>query len=376
MPEGRPNAMLSTRETRRFLSDYVRKRVGEQDVDDVVQTVLVDALAAQRVPEVDSELRRWLIGIARHKIADHHRKAGREQPAELPDLEASAPPLEERQMASWAERQAPASKEAARTLEWMAREGEGEKLEQIAIDEQVAAATVRQRVSRMRRWMRERWLAELAAVAALGLLAFALWRWLHKPPVPVTREPPPALEDKQGPKEFEKGPPQKMAPSPVERARDLRRAAAEDCSRADYAPCLQKLDEARDLDPAGDRAPEIQELRAGANAAQDEKGKQLKKKSDVEEVVPQKGTGTPPSTTKPPPPPLPNPKTGPGPEKAPPGKKPTKASSFEGTPSGIDSAIVLGGNKTAVPPQPPPSAAPQQAAFPQQPQQQAFRDRK
>ncbi|HTJ83683.1 MAG TPA: sigma-70 family RNA polymerase sigma factor, partial [Polyangiaceae bacterium] len=177
----RVQQQLGAAETRRFLRDYIKRRVSEADVDDVVQTVLVEALASSRVPDGETDLKKWLIGVARHKIADLHRRAGREQPSELGDVETVPAPVEERELIRWAEEQAKGSKDAEKTLDWMAREGEGDKLEHIAEEEKLPAATVRQRVSRMRRWMKERWLAELAAVAALSLLAFVIWRFFLQP---------------------------------------------------------------------------------------------------------------------------------------------------------------------------------------------------
>jgi DNA-directed RNA polymerase specialized sigma24 family protein len=239
---------------RRALSDFVRRRVPPSDVDDVVQTVLVDALAATNAPTDPRELTRWMLGVARHKVADLHRRAHREPPAELHDIEASPAPIEELEMARWAEEQAGSSRDAKQTLAWMAREGEGEKLEAIATDEQVPAARVRQRVSRMRRWMKERWLAELAAVAALGIVALVAWWVLHRadrpeanplpaPSAPITPEP----------------------PNSIERARSLRADALEKCKREDWAGCLEGLDQARGLDPVGDQAPAVGAARSQAN---------------------------------------------------------------------------------------------------------------
>src|SRR5262249_45517283 len=149
------HASLADRATRRFLEDFIRRRVPAADVDDVVQTVLCDALAASP-PEMDeADLRRWLIGIARHKVADRHRKASRDRPDEVPDIEAPPPPLEERSLVDWAQKQIGEKNDAAQTLDWMAREGEGDKLERIAADANMPAARVRQRVSRMRRWMKQ-----------------------------------------------------------------------------------------------------------------------------------------------------------------------------------------------------------------------------
>lgn len=238
---------------RRSLEDFVRRRVPGAEVDDVVQTVLCEALASQARPRDPGELKRWLLGIARHKVVDLHRRAHREPPAELPDIEVEPPPIEERELARWAEEQAGSTRDAQKTLAWMAREGEGEKLESIAAEEQVPAARVRQRVSRMRRWMKERWLAELAAVAALGLLLFIAWRLLRKPKDDLEATPVPTISPEPR--------------SPLDRARSLRADALEKCERGAWQPCLEGLDQARALDPIGDQAPEIGAARARAQDA-------------------------------------------------------------------------------------------------------------
>lgn len=243
---------------RKSLADFVRRRVPSSDSDDVVQTVLLDALDAPGRPEDPRELTRWLFGIARHKVADYHRRAHREPPAELPELEAGPEPIEARELARWAEEQVGSTRDAKETLRWMAREGEGEKLESIAAEEQVPAARVRQRVSRMRRWMKERWLAELAAVAALSILAFIAWWLLRDPARPEEARPDKALPS---------APITPEAPSPLEQARLLRDDGLRRCERADWKGCLESLDRARGLDPEGDADPAVGAARAQATKA-------------------------------------------------------------------------------------------------------------
>nr|AYM54514.1 hypothetical protein [Racemicystis crocea] len=243
---------------RRIVEDFVRRRVPASDVEDVVQTVLCDALAAERRPQDPKELTRWLLGIARHKVADAHRRAHREPPAELPDIEASPAPVEELALARWAEAQVKSSRDGEKTLTWMAREGEGESLEAIAAEEKVPAARVRQRVSRMRRWMKERWLAELTAAAIIAALAVVAWWIFRKPPEEANKDKP-----------RDPSPIPSIAPdvqSPLERARAMRQDALDKCERREWKPCLDGLDEARALDPEGDRAPEIGAARARAKA--------------------------------------------------------------------------------------------------------------
>jgi DNA-directed RNA polymerase specialized sigma24 family protein len=247
---------LGDPETRRFLVELVRKRVPPADVEDVVQTVLLEALASEGRPTDPTEIRRWLTGVARHKAADVHRRAGREPVAEPVDQEALPPPLEARALATWAEEQAASVRDAGETLRWMAREGEGEKLETIASEENVPAARVRQRVSRMRRWMKERWLAELALVATLAIAALVAW-WLlrapHATPEIAVPEVPTVAPTPD--------------PTPLDRARQLRADALQRCDKSDWRGCLDELDQAAGFDPTGDGDPAVTTARERAKAA-------------------------------------------------------------------------------------------------------------
>ncbi|MFO0593472.1 MAG: sigma-70 family RNA polymerase sigma factor [Polyangiaceae bacterium] len=266
---------------RRSIEDFVRRRVPASDVDDIVQTVLVEALASSSRPQDEEELRRWLLGIARHKVVDHHRRRTRETAAEIPDLPVGPAPVEERSLAQWAEKQAGATGDAKSTLEWMAREGEGEKLEAIAAEEKVPAARVRQRVSRMRRWMKERWLAELAAAAALAVIALVLWRIFRKEEPIATPGPEPKHSS--------------ISPEvpPLERAQNLRLQAFKDCDRGMWRECLDRFDEAKQLDPAGDADPKIGAARAKANDALQNEPQKTKSTNDQPTQIQQKNAPSP-----------------------------------------------------------------------------------
>lgn len=242
--------LLAAPELRSGLVRFVRGRVPDSDVEDVVQATLADAFAAREAPGEAEELRRWVFGIAKNKIVDIHRRGGREQPREGVADEASAEsaPLSARDLLRWAEEELPEAEGAKSTLEWMLREGDGEKLEHIAEEAQVPAPRVRQRVSRMRKYFRTRWAAQLAAAAAIAVVGLVLWAWLRSRTEPA---------------------PQEIARevAPDERARELRRVALERCHAGDFVPCLRGLDEARAIDPVGDEASAIQEARAAAARA-------------------------------------------------------------------------------------------------------------
>jgi DNA-directed RNA polymerase specialized sigma24 family protein len=174
---------------RRALTQMVRRRVPESDAEDIVQSSLAEALASERAPADMDSLRRFVWGIARHKVADFYRRARRER-LDVPEMEGPGAPHTEHDLLRWAARELPEGKDAEQTLDWMLREGEGEKLEAIAEAENVPAPRVRQRVSRLRRHLRERWAIEVAALAAIGVVvALIVWEMSRQPGKPITNEP-------------------------------------------------------------------------------------------------------------------------------------------------------------------------------------------
>jgi RNA polymerase sigma factor (sigma-70 family) len=173
------------------LRSLARRRVPEADVDDVVQLVLCEAASSPHRPDDPARVRRWLYGILRHKIADYHRRPKREEPTDL-DREPLAresdagDPQEVRSLLAWAMRELPPGMDSRRTLEWLLRESEGETLEEIAMAEQLSPEQVRQRVSRLRRFFRQRWVAQIAAAMAVALLFVALALvWPKRSPLDV-----------------------------------------------------------------------------------------------------------------------------------------------------------------------------------------------
>jgi DNA-directed RNA polymerase specialized sigma24 family protein len=169
----------------RELEAAVRRRVRGDEAQDVVQATLADVLAAPHVPEEPEEFRRFVFGVARNKVFDHFRRHKRQVEGFDDDaVPGSEQPLSARDILRWAEGELPDS-ESQHTLEWMLREGQGEKLEHIARDASLPAPRVRQRVSRLRRFLRERWQAELmlaGLLALLGALAALYWYQKHVDP--------------------------------------------------------------------------------------------------------------------------------------------------------------------------------------------------
>lgn len=177
---------------RREVEAAVRRRVRGDDAEDVVQATLADVLQAARVPEEPEEFRRFVFAVARNKVFDHFRRQSRYVSGEGEgETAAPEPPLSARDILRWAEGELPDS-ESHSTLEWMLREGDGEKLENIARDAQLPAPRVRKRVSRLRKLLRERWAAELALISVLLVAAGlgALYWYSSQPKDVVKREPP------------------------------------------------------------------------------------------------------------------------------------------------------------------------------------------
>jgi DNA-directed RNA polymerase specialized sigma24 family protein len=229
---------------RSALIAMVRKRVPESEVEDIVQQALAEAIESPHAPEDSESLRRWIFGVAKNKVVDYHRRAGRES-FDLPDVEGTPAPHGEADLLRWAEKNLPEGAENKKTLDWMLREGDGEKLESIAASEKLPPPRVRQRVSRLRRHFKENWQREVAMLAALGVIVSAIVIYVMRKP-----EPNIITHDVVDP-----------------RAEPMRRLALEKCAGAEWKPCVDGLDEARRLDPAGDARPDVQQARdAAANA--------------------------------------------------------------------------------------------------------------
>jgi DNA-directed RNA polymerase specialized sigma24 family protein len=245
-----------------WLRNYVRRRVPSDETDDLVQAILCAALEARQRPTDIIGLRRWLTGVARHLIARHYEVArtARRVDGEAPEPAQAPAPFEERSLALWAAREAEAVAHGAETLDWMAREGDGERLESIAREARVPSARVRQRVSRLRRWMKGRYLAELALASSVAIALAWLWSRRQAPEASrVSDDVPPPVASWAAP-----------APSAAEieaGARRQRELAAQLCEKQDWAGCLEALDSAKRIDPAGDEAPSVLALRSAAGAA-------------------------------------------------------------------------------------------------------------
>ena len=183
--------LLAAPALRKSLTAMVRKRVPASDAEDVAQTILCDALAAPAIPTDPEEMRRFVVGIARHKVADFHRGARRRGTPANDDgereVEASPAPIEAHLLLSRiAASVAEAPPREQETLDWLLREHEGEQLQTIAEESGVPAPAVRQRVSRLRRVLRAQWaVGVLLLLGAGGIVA----ERMHSPSSSITADP-------------------------------------------------------------------------------------------------------------------------------------------------------------------------------------------
>jgi RNA polymerase sigma factor (sigma-70 family) len=234
---------------RSALVAMVRRRVPDGDVDDVVQAALTEAVATRDRPADPEGARRWIGGVARNKIADYHRRARRET-FHVPELATPAAHDAERDLLRWAVGELPAGADAQQTLAWLLREADGERLEEIAAEERLPAPQVRQRVSRLRKLFRARW----AQIVAAGLVALALWlAWRSARP-----------QGEMAHRALGEAPEVQVARA---RGRTMREAAMRTCDEGAWQRCLDALDAAKALDPAGDDAPAVRAARQRAHDA-------------------------------------------------------------------------------------------------------------
>ncbi len=153
---------------RSSLQAYVRRRGLADSAEDLVQTVLCDALTVEAVPERHSELPRFLTGIARNKVIDEQRRRARWKRAELPDDSATPESEEARDLLRRIERDVVETEER-RALSWLVREHQGDSLYLLALEQSLEPSTLRQRICRLRKSLRARYLGPLLLLLGLGV---------------------------------------------------------------------------------------------------------------------------------------------------------------------------------------------------------------
>jgi DNA-directed RNA polymerase specialized sigma24 family protein len=169
--------------TRSGLHAYIRRRGLADSAEDLVQTVLCDALAVQAIPSEETELRRFVAAIARNKVADEYRRRTRWKRAELPEQhDVPSPEASDLLRRIDADVVEPRQREA---LDWVLREHAGDSLYEIAREQALEPDTLRQRICRLRKQLRARYLVPLALTLAAVFYVAAVPRWPRPPALVV-----------------------------------------------------------------------------------------------------------------------------------------------------------------------------------------------
>ena len=156
-------AVLGDRAFLRKLRGVVSAALPRQQVDDLVQQSCLSALEASRSPEDRGVCEAWMLGLVRHKIADHHDGAGKVIFEEMPrHLRAPAAPLEDRDRLRWVQKQVAQGLLDEQTLGWMTRLGAGESLASIARTDGLKPDFLHKRLRRAQGPLRARWSEEMA----------------------------------------------------------------------------------------------------------------------------------------------------------------------------------------------------------------------
>jgi len=171
--------------TQARLQAYVRRRGVLRDPEDVVQEVICDALAVQAVPGEPNDIPRLLNTIAKRRVADWYRKKRGQRGVEVVDLPTSRDP-EVRDLLLRVNAGLKSEAERA-TLSWLLREHAGESLKDIAHELSMDAQTLRQRVSRLRRHLRARYLGAVVLGLFVLLGAASLLESTRVPDVALSR---------------------------------------------------------------------------------------------------------------------------------------------------------------------------------------------
>jgi DNA-directed RNA polymerase specialized sigma24 family protein len=257
---------LSSPALRAKLTRVFSGRVLEGDVEDFVQETLLEASGEPLVPLDDEETcHQYVCGMGRKIAADDRRLNSRlKRRRDTESLDEGTVACPKPNPASSFESKELLRKAARATLRrpsdwqafvWLFRSACGESLAYIAGEEGGEYAAIRKTVSRLRRKLELRvtQLTLVAAAAAL-IIGFVL-RAMHGPQKDDANDPNAPIVPNTMHSEQE---------DPNARAHGARRIAYEACDRGEWIVCLNKLDQAKTDDPAGESDMRVRDARARA----------------------------------------------------------------------------------------------------------------
>ena len=271
IPSATHAAHLATPEVREAIRAVLKRRtVPEADLEDLTHDVIERALVTPAPPAGLEACKALVSKMASDVAVDSWRRARRrskvnaglyENPDNRPGLAVGASDaVHAREQIAFFRGQVDKGVITARQATILARHAEEVPGAEIADELRVAHQTVHNELSAGRRVLRASW----AAYAAVGVLAgVSLILWLLHDRDNMAKKTP-REEIRPDPSAGPQG------PTPLQIARDQRRDALHACDIGNYADCLEGLDRAAKVDPAGDASPAVQEARRNAAQRLDE----------------------------------------------------------------------------------------------------------
>jgi DNA-directed RNA polymerase specialized sigma24 family protein len=234
--------------------------VDPSEAEDIARETIADAYEAPDPPASERSFKPWIYRILRCRIFDAFRKKAKAPPTErVPDCDIFPCTREPRRTLlafRWLHRRIQPGTRDDQVLGWILRlEADGDlTYADIAREESMTDAAVRKAVSRLQRKLRTEWYALIASYGGfLGVVGVVVALALTLVPV-LARRPDDIRPDTRTHEVVVR-----------DRFAQLRREAVDACRAAQWQDCLDKLDEARDLDgnaEAGD--PEMRAARSAA----------------------------------------------------------------------------------------------------------------
>jgi DNA-directed RNA polymerase specialized sigma24 family protein len=248
-------ARLSDRKLVADLVAHVRwKHFASEDVaNDVVQLTYLRAIKAKSWPKESRWMLAWMKRISDNGWKDYGRsrkRARREEPRADVDVADDRPTLElEKKVLRAAEKVASENDRAAADVEMLKEHASGKTHVEIAADRGLTEVAVRQRTHRVAQRIREFAMCAAAAFAVLLLVLKPAPNQVH------AVRPWPSPEDP-------------LLPLPPHRsAAEERGLALKACQVKEYAACLGGLNQARRMDPEGEKEPAVVAARREAERA-------------------------------------------------------------------------------------------------------------
>jgi DNA-directed RNA polymerase specialized sigma24 family protein len=244
-----------TSKLRASILKVLRKNgVEARDCHDLFQEVMHEAAKRKdKLPTTEPERTQYFHGIARNR-AKRYVWAKRREPPMVPlDAVRSAAATEEVSVETRERAEkyyAAAVKRDAEATDWLIRNKVyDERSTEIAAQDGQPVDRIRKRIERLLGYLRE----HANSIGMILLFVFASYALLWP------REP--SLVGHGRPE------PEERAPDDAEQARTLREQALRECRERAWKDCLRDLDAARELDPIGDRAPDVERSREEAERA-------------------------------------------------------------------------------------------------------------